>query len=94
MRAIDKQIEENAVQLATETIDEVRAEKERKIKKKEEQFDELVKQMAEALLQENKKYVGKEITEKAIKKINKTEEGGTSDGQKTKKRTRKVSNAE
>lgn len=93
MRAIDKQIEENAVQLATETIDEVRAEKERKIKKKEEQFDELVKQMAEALLQENKKYVGKEITEKAIKKINKTEEGGTSDGQKTKKRTRKVSNA-
>lgn len=94
MRAIDKQIEENAVQLARETIDEVRAEKERKIKKKEEQFDELVKQMAEALLQENKKYVGKEITEKAIKKINKTEEGGTSDGQKTKKRTRKVSNAE
>lgn len=94
MRAIDKQIEENAVQLATETIDEVRAEKERKIRKKEEQFDELVKQMAEALLQENKKYVGKEITEKAIKKINKTEEGGTSDGQKTKKRTRKVSNAE
>lgn len=94
MRAIDKQIEENAVQLARETIDEVRAEKERKIKKKEEQFDELVKQMAEALLQENQKYVGKEVTEKAIKKINKTEEGGTSDGQKTKKRTRKLSNAE
>ena len=94
MKAIDKQIEENALQLARDAIDEVRAEKERKIKKKEEQFDELVKQMAEALLQENKKYVGKEITEKAIKKINKTEEGGTSDGQKTKKRTRKVSNAE
>ena len=94
MRAIDKQIEENAVQLATETIDEVRAEKERKIKKKEEQFDELVRQMAESLLEENKKYVGKEVTEKAIKKVNKTEEGGEDDGQKTKKRTRKVSNAE
>ena len=66
----------------------------RKIKKKEEQFDELVKQMAEALLQENQKYVGKEVTEKAIKKINKTEEGGTSDGQKTKKRTRRTSKTE
>ena len=93
MRAIDEQIEQNAVQLAKEAIDEVRAEKERKIKKKEEQFDELVKQMAEALLEENKKYVGKEVTEKAIKKVNKTEEGGKDDGQKTKKRTRKVSNA-
>ena len=93
MRAIDEQIEQNAVQLAKEAIDEVRAEKERKIKKKEEQFDELVKQMAEALLEENKKYVGKEVTEKAIKKVNKTEEGGEDDGQKTKKRTRKVSNA-
>ena len=93
MKAIDEQIEQNAVQLAKEAIDEVRAEKERKIKKKEEQFDELVKQMAEALLEENKKYVGKEVTEKAIKKVNKTEEGGKDDGQKTKKRTRKVSNA-
>lgn len=94
MRAIDEQIEQNAVQLAKEAIDEVRAEKERKIKKKEEQFDELVRQMAESLLEENKKYVGKEVTEKAIKKVNKTEEGGEDDGQKTKKRTRKVSNAE
>ena len=94
MKAIDKQIEENAVQLARDAIDEVRAEKERKIKKKEKQFDELVRQMAEALLEDNKKYVGKELTEKAIKKVNKTEEGGEDDGQKTKKRTRKVSNAE
>ena len=94
MKAIDKQIEENAVQLARDAIDEVRAEKERKIKKKEKQFDELVRQMAEALLEDNKKYVGKEVTDKAIKKVNKTEEGGEDDGQKTKKRTRKVSNAE
>lgn len=94
MKAIDKQIEENALQLARDAIDEVRAEKERKIKKKEKQFDELVRQMAEALLEDNKKYVGQEVTEKAIKKVNKTEEGGEDDGQKTKKRTRKVSNAE
>ncbi len=94
MRAIDKQIETNAIQLAKETIDEARLEKERKIKKKEEHFEELVKQMAEALLKENEKYVGKDVTEKAIEKIKKTEEGGKKDEQKTKKRTRRTSKTE
>ena len=32
--------------------------------------------MATDMLKENQKYVGKEITEKAIKKIKGTEEGG------------------
>lgn len=95
MRAIDEQIETSATNLARETIDEVRLEKERKIKKKEDDFEELVKQMAEALLKENEKYVGKDVTEKAIKKIKgeTEEEGGKSDEQKTKKRTRRISNA-
>ena len=91
MRAIDAQIEENAVQLVKDTIDEVRAEKERKIKKKEEEFDELVKRMAESLLKENQKYVGKEVTEEALSKIKNetTEEGGEVNEQKTKKRIRR-----
>ena len=51
--------------------------------------------MAESLIKENQKYVGKDLTEKAVEKIKgKTEEGGKSDEQKTKKRTRRVSNAE
>ncbi len=36
MKAIDNQIEEAAIDLANETIEEVKLEKERKIKKKEE----------------------------------------------------------
>ena len=95
MRAIDEQIETNAIQLAKDTVDEVRLEKERKIKKKEQDFEILIKQMAETLLKENQKYVGKEITDEAIKKINeKTEEGGKTNEQETKKRTRRVSDAE
>lgn len=93
MKAIDKQIEEKATELAKETIDEVRLEKERKIKKKEDNFEDLVRQMAEALVKENEKYVGKDVAEKAVKKINKTEEGGNINEQKA-KRTRNVSNAE
>lgn len=93
MKAIDKQIEEKATELAKETIDEVRLEKERKIKKKEDNFEELVRQMAEALVKENEKYVGKDVAEKAVKKIKKTEEGGDTNEQKE-KRTRNISNAE
>lgn len=93
MKAIDKQIEEKAVELAKETIDEVRLEKEGKIKKKEDNFEDLVRQMAEALVKENEKYVGKDVAEKAVKKINKTEEGGDTNEQKE-KRTRNISNAE
>lgn len=78
MKALDEKIEKEAVNLAMETIDIVRAEKERKIKKKENNFEELVKKMATDLLKENQKYVGKETTEKAIEKINKTKEGGDS----------------
>lgn len=94
MKALDKDIEEKATKLAQETIDEVRLEKERKIRKKEDHFEELVRQMAESLLKENQKYIGKDITEKAIEKINGTEEGGETDEQKTtKKRTRRTTNA-
>lgn len=94
MKAIDESIENNAVKLAKEAIDEVRLEKERKIKKKEEKFEELVRKMAESLLNENKKYVGKEVTEKAIEKIKKTEEGGIKNEQETKKSARRISKPE
>lgn len=94
MKAIDKQIEEKATELAKETIDEVRLEKERKIKKKEDNFEDLVRQMAEALVKENEKYVGKDVAEKAVKKINKTEEGGDTNEQKEKRTRRNISNAE
>ena len=77
MKAIDKQIETKAIDLVKDAIDDARIEKERRIKKKEEDFEKLVKQMAETLLKENEKYVGKDISEEAIKKIkNKTSKEG------------------
>ena len=93
MKALDERIEENAVKLAKETIDEVRLEKERKISKKEEQFEELVRQMAEALLKENQRYIGKDVAEKAIEKIN-GKEGGDANEKKTERRTRRIAKPE
>ena len=94
MQAIDEKIEKEALKLAKETISVVRAEKERKIKKKEQDFEKLVQKMAEDMLRENQKYVGKDVTEKSIQRIRKTqEEGGDADEQE-KKRTRITNTAE
>lgn len=87
MQALDEKIEREAVKLARETINVVREEKERKIKNKEVNFEALVKKMAEDMLKENQKYVGKEVTEKSIKKLRGREEGGVANEQKTKRTT-------
>lgn len=90
MRALDKEIEEKALKLASETIEEVKSEKELAVEEKEKSFDDLVREMAESILKENKAYIGDDVTEKSIEKINeKTKEKGGSNNEKTKK-TRKV----
>lgn len=94
MKALDEQIEEEATNLAKEAIDEARLEKQRKIKKKESNMEELIRQMAEELIRDNQKYIGKEVSEKAVAKIKRTEEGGSVDEQKAKKRTRRITKPE
>lgn len=79
IKALDEKIESDAVKIAKEAIDEVHLEKARKLRKKEDNFEKSVRQMAERLLNENKKYIGKDVADKAIEKIKKTEEGGKAD---------------
>lgn len=89
MKALDKQIEEKAKEMAKDAVNQVRKQKEQKIKKKQENLEELVQKMAISMLKQNEKYVGKELTEKAIEKVTKGE-GGSTNEQTTKKRTRRV----
>ena len=90
MKALDNEINKKALKLANETINEVKNEKAIKIKEKEESFDDLVKIMAEKILQENKAFIGKEIAEESIKKIEEnkkeTEDKGGKGNEKTRKR--------
>lgn len=77
MEALNEAVEKQALDLAKETIDEVRAEKQKSINKKEANFDDIVKELAEGLLNENKQYIGEEIADEAIDRIKKgTKEGG------------------
>lgn len=89
MRELDKIIEENAVDLANNTIEKVRAKSKAQIEaeKKQESMDELVRNLAELILQENKSYVGEDIANKAIEEIK--EEGENEDEKKKKTSRRK-----
>ncbi len=88
MRELDKVIEENAIKLANEKVDQARSEIEQQVEEKEQNIDELIEQMAKEIINENEQYIGKDVKEKAIEKIDSTEEGGIIDG-KTKTRGRK-----
>ncbi len=88
MREIDKVIEENAIKLANEKVDQARSEIEQQVEEKEQNIDELIEQMAKEIIKENEQYIGRDVKEKAIEKIDGTEEGGIIDG-KTKTRGRK-----
>ena len=91
INSLNKEIEKKAFQLAQDTINEIKTEKEIVLRRKEQSFADLIKEMAEALLKENKKYVGKEITEEAIERIKTKEEGGLkNEKKKTTRKTRKT----
>lgn len=88
--ALDEKIEQDALKLAIEKVEQVKSEKEKKLAKKEKSFEELVKEMAKQMLQENQTILGQEIAKDAIDKIDETkEEGGEKNEKKTIKRTRK-----
>lgn len=86
IKALDETIREKAIDLANETIDKVKSKAQQKAEEKEDNFKEIVKKMAEMILDENKKYVGKEVAEEAIKEIKKNE-GGNGDDDEIKKTT-------
>lgn len=95
MLALNKAIEEKALEKAKEYVDEIKSEKQKAVEKKEESFDDLVDEMAEAILKENERYIGKDIAEEAIKRVNgktskKTKQGGNANDKEEKKRTRRT----
>ena len=96
MLELNKKIEERAIELATRTVDEIKSSKQMVVEEKEKTFEELVKEMAEALLEENKRYIGEDVAKEAASKIkgentkNTKEEGGAVDEKKKTRRTRKA----
>lgn len=71
MKEINKKIEEDANKLANEAVMEVMVETQeaQRVKQKEAQMGELIKEMAKLVLKENETYIGKDVAKKANEKI-------------------------
>lgn len=92
MMEIDKYIHEKAMQKAREVTNEIKSEKAKRIENKEENMEDLINQMAIAILQENEQYLGEEVVKEAVakveEKVTKEKKGGKKDGDKVTKTTR------
>lgn len=84
MKALDKEIQQKALELAQEKVAEAKSDKELKLQKKEESMEDLIKDMAKIILRENANYIGHDIAEMASEKID-TEEKKESKRKKTSK---------
>ena len=103
MKELDIKIEQEAFRKANETVFNAieENEKQKAVKRKEQELDRLIDQMAKILIEENKRAVGEDIAQNAIEMIdeemnNKTKEKGGEDNVKeaktktTRRRTRKA----
>lgn len=91
VETLDKEIEKRAFELAKESIEKakVQTQKEKEAKEKEENMQNLINMMADMMLENNKQYIGEEITKKAQKIVKtSTKEGEDENVQKQTKRTR------
>lgn len=69
MQAINKEVEEKALELAKQKVDEIKSAKQKIVDKKEDDFDKLVDELATLIIKENKNYIGKDVANEAIKRI-------------------------
>ena len=85
MAEIDKMIENKAIEMANNKVNEAKTELEKQIEEKEENIDDLIAEMAKMIINENEQYLGTELKEKAIEKVDEeiTKEGGNANAKKT-----------
>ena len=91
MKVLDKQIEEEAVELARNKVTEARSEKQRQLAEKKNKKRDLIDELAALIIQENSQIIGEDIAEEAIDKIQtEDKEGGSTDVEEKTKRIRKA----
>lgn len=73
---LDKIINERALDLANDTLDKVvlKNKRQRELEMKEQNMDELIKEMAKTMILENEGYIEKDIVEQSIEEIDKKDD--------------------
>ena len=89
IRVLDRKIQESAANRANEAIDKVRSAKQRMAEEKENSMEDLIQNLAQIIIKENRQYIGQDIADEAIKEIigDNEEKEEESDVQETKETT-------
>ena len=100
MRALDRKIEEEGFNKANDKVIEAQSAKEKALRQKEENMEDLISQMAELIIEQNRTIIGNDIADDAINRVNeekqqkkeqeKKEEGGTEINVKEKTKRRRT----
>ena len=85
IKVLDEYIEEQAIEVANQAVEKVKSKAQKEAENKEGNIEELVSKMAEIILNENRRYVGNNVAEAAIKEI---KEGGENANEEVKKTRR------
>ena len=88
MKELDKIIEQKAMDKAREKANEAKSEIQKQLEEKENNFDQVIDEVARMILEENEPYIGTEVKDLAIEKLEETNEGGKTNGKKTRGRKR------
>lgn len=86
MKELDKIIEKRAMEKAKEKVNEAKSEIQKQVEEKENNLDQLVDEVARMILEENESYIGTDVKDLAIEKLEETKEGGKANGKKTRGR--------
>lgn len=92
MKVLDKEIGDKAWQKAKEKVQEAKSEKEKEYEEREENQHNYIAELAKLIVEKNEKSLGKDVSERAIKKLNeeKTKGGKINDISKEKEKTRRT----
>ena len=69
MKALDAQIEKAAFEKANEKVIEAKSDKQRRLEEKEDQEEDLIAELAQLIIEQNKTIVGEDVAEDAVEKI-------------------------
>lgn len=88
IKILDKQIHDDAVDLANQHIQKAKSRLQKIVEEKQKSREQLIEEMAKVILQENQDYIGQDVAQEAINELEKTieeESKKTTRGRKKKK---------
>lgn len=88
MKMLEDEIQNRAIEKASNKIAEARSEKEKQYEERKETMDDIVGNLARLMIEQNASILGEEISQSAIQKIEE-EKGGTEENVQNEKKTRK-----